>query len=194
MAGLPGEAGPAVRAVRERVTVAAIRRIGHVGTAVVADGQVGQDPHSRLAHVLARADLEVAEPRGREEPVVERVDPRGRRGFVAYTGQEQQQVGPVALDFESDAIAIVEHPAGKVVFAGEPVDEGPQCYIVVGAFGDPANVTKMTARLQALNYTVEELQGRRLTKVAVRTSCERGNLKKVLSELRSSVNPEAWIY
>lgn len=75
-----------------------------------------------------------------------------------------------------------------------PVEDGPPCYIVVGAFGDPVNVDKMTERLQAMNYTVEKMQGRTLTKVAVRASCDQDKLQLLLNELRSSVNPESWIY
>ncbi len=77
----------------------------------------------------------------------------------------------------------------------QPIDEGvTPCYIVVGAFGDPINVSKMVDRLKAMNYTVEELRGRTLTKVAISTSCDQQNLQRVLDEVRSSINPEAWIY
>lgn len=71
---------------------------------------------------------------------------------------------------------------------------GPPCYIIVGAFGDPANVEKMVARLQTMQYTVEQIKGRTLTKVAIRTSCDQAELQRLLNEVRTSVNPESWIY
>ena len=39
-----------------------------------------------------------------------------------------------------------------------------------------------------------EIKGGALTKVAIKTSCDQDNLQKVLSDARSSINPEAWIY
>lgn len=68
------------------------------------------------------------------------------------------------------------------------------CYIVVGAFTDTANITRMINRLNDLGYTAEKLPGKSLTRVAIVTSCDTANLQKVLDEARSNINPEAWIY
>ena len=78
-----------------------------------------------------------------------------------------------------------------------PVDTKPSgstCYVVVGAFTDQSNVTKMMERLVSLGYTAEQIQGGSLTRVAIRTDCEPANLQKILNDARSSINPEAWIY
>jgi hypothetical protein len=66
------------------------------------------------------------------------------------------------------------------------------CFVVVGAFSDAGNVTKMVDRLKAMGYISEEIKGGALTKVAIKTSCD--SLQKVLNDARSSINPEAWIY
>ncbi len=85
--------------------------------------------------------------------------------------------------------------ADSVKASGQNIKEtDPPCFIVVGAFGDPANVTKMEERLRSLGYVVELFKGRILTKVAIRTSCDQSNLNKVLNDVRSSINPESWIY
>ena len=68
------------------------------------------------------------------------------------------------------------------------------CFIVVGAFTDTANVTRMMARLNDLGYEAEQISGKTLTRVAIKTSCDQTNLQKVLDEARSNINPEAWIY
>lgn len=71
---------------------------------------------------------------------------------------------------------------------------GSNCYVVVGAFTDQSNVTKMVDRLVSLGYTAEQIQGGSLTRVAIRTDCEPANLQKILNDARSAINPEAWIY
>ena len=66
------------------------------------------------------------------------------------------------------------------------------CFVVVGAFSDATNVAKMVERLKSMGYVTEEIKGGSLTRVAIKTSCD--NVQKVLTEARSSINPEAWIY
>ncbi len=70
----------------------------------------------------------------------------------------------------------------------------PPCFVVVGAFTNQNNVSKMMDRLRGLGYKAEKIAGGALTRVAISTSCEKDNLQKVLSEARASINPEAWIY
>ena len=71
---------------------------------------------------------------------------------------------------------------------------GSNCYVVVGAFTDQSNVTKMVDKLVSLGYTAEQIQGGSLTRVAIRTDCDPANLQKMLNDARTSINPEAWIY
>lgn len=68
------------------------------------------------------------------------------------------------------------------------------CYVVVGAFNDPTNISKMVDRLTSLGYESELLKGRSLTRVAIRSSCDPEVLQKLLNDSRSSINPESWIY
>ncbi|MGB4818721.1 MAG: SPOR domain-containing protein [Saprospiraceae bacterium] len=68
------------------------------------------------------------------------------------------------------------------------------CYVVVGAFTDPANISKMVDRLTSLGYVSELLKGGSLTRVAIRSSCDQEALQKLLNDARSSINPESWIY
>ncbi|MEO6130314.1 MAG: SPOR domain-containing protein [Saprospiraceae bacterium] len=71
---------------------------------------------------------------------------------------------------------------------------GPPCFIVVGAFSNSENVSRMVARLEASGYKTEQIKGGSLTRVAISTSCDKDNLQKVLAEAKSAINPEAWIY
>jgi hypothetical protein len=68
------------------------------------------------------------------------------------------------------------------------------CYVVVGAFTDPTNISKMVDRLTSLGYESELLKGGSLTRVAIRSSCDQEALQKLLNDARSSINPESWIY
>jgi len=87
----------------------------------------------------------------------------------------------------------------------EPVTETPKqeakqtpdksfCYIIVGAFKDASNVSKMEERLIGLGYEVEKITGGTLTRVAIQSSCDKTILQQTLNDARSQVNPEAWIY
>ncbi len=84
----------------------------------------------------------------------------------------------------------VQEPETPVV----PDDNTSKCYIIVEAFGDPANVARMVARLEGMQYTVRQFSGRTLTKVGVESGCGQEELQRRLNELRSTVNPESWIY
>ncbi len=68
------------------------------------------------------------------------------------------------------------------------------CYVIVGAFGNPDNVTKMVQRLEGMGYKSAQIKGGTLTKVAISTSCDKETLEKILNEARSGINPESWIY
>ncbi|HEX5111863.1 MAG TPA: SPOR domain-containing protein [Saprospiraceae bacterium] len=89
--------------------------------------------------------------------------------------------------------------------APKPVPETPKaqatqtpdksyCYIIVGAFKDASNVSNMENRLISLGYEVEKIAGGTLTRVAIKSSCDKTILQQTLNDARSKVNPEAWIY
>ena len=73
-------------------------------------------------------------------------------------------------------------------------DTEPPCFVIVGAFTNPGNVSRMVERLESLGYTSEQIKGGTLTRVAIRTSCDKAELQKILSEARAEINPESWIY
>ena len=75
-----------------------------------------------------------------------------------------------------------------------PAETETPCFVVVGAFSNQDNVSRMVQRLESLGYKSSEIKGGSLTRVAINTSCDKDNLEKVLNEARSAINPEAWIY
>lgn len=68
------------------------------------------------------------------------------------------------------------------------------CYVVVGAFASENNVTRMSDRLSSAGYTVQLISGSTLTKVAIKTSCNKDTLQQILNDARTAINPESWIY
>lgn len=115
-------------------------------------------------------------------------------------GITRVEPAPLPAGTSSDSTSGSDTPEVKVPSPVTPADtssppsQDESCYIIVGAFTDPANVTRMMDRLTALGFTAEQIKGSSLTKVAIRTSCEPQSLQKVLNDARSSINPEAWIY
>ena len=100
------------------------------------------------------------------------------------------------LDNREDSIPVVE-PEVKQDTVKEPAvtePTPPPCFVVVGAFSNSDNVTRMEERLKKLGYTSAQIKGGSLTRVAISTSCDKDNLQKVLNEARSGINPESWIY
>jgi hypothetical protein len=68
------------------------------------------------------------------------------------------------------------------------------CYVVVGAFKDASNISRMEERVISMGYEVEKIQGGALTRVAIKTSCDKQVLQQTLNDARAKLNPEAWIY
>lgn len=109
--------------------------------------------------------------------------------------------GEITMPSDTQRIVVENIPVQEVppLKDSTPVQEvredtSPPCFIVVGAFTDPSNVAKMVERLTSMGYTSEEIKGKTLTRVAIRTSCDPANMQKILNEARSTINPEAWIY
>jgi cell division septation protein DedD len=75
-----------------------------------------------------------------------------------------------------------------------PIETGESCYVVVGAFSDLSNASRMMERLSSMGYIGEEIKNGALTKVAIKTTCNATTLQKTLNDARASINPEAWIY
>jgi hypothetical protein len=108
----------------------------------------------------------------------------------------QAQDSMIGDDIKQE-IPVTEVPDTQPVTTPPPLtreETGSPCYVVVGAFSEQLNVTRMVDRVVSMGYEVEQIKGGALTRVAIRTNCDATNLQKVLNEARSSINPEAWIY
>jgi hypothetical protein len=68
------------------------------------------------------------------------------------------------------------------------------CYVIVGAFKDAANIAKMEERVTSMGYEVERITGGALTRVAIKSSCDKQILQQTLNDARAKLNPEAWLY
>jgi hypothetical protein len=71
--------------------------------------------------------------------------------------------------------------------------KGRECHVVVGAFGVNSNVRRMVSRLESLGYSVDTMAKGSLTQVGVPAPCGTAEIERVLAELRSSVEAQAWI-
>ena len=88
---------------------------------------------------------------------------------------------------EPETIPETEEPSKP-----EIVDKA--CFIVVGAFSNADNISRMVTRITSMGYEAEQINGGALTKVAIRSGCDKITLQKILNEARSSINPESWVY
>ena len=68
------------------------------------------------------------------------------------------------------------------------------CYVIVGAFKDASNVDKMVDRVISMGYEAEKITGGSLTRVAIKSSCDKQVLQQTLNDARAKLNPEAWLY
>lgn len=68
------------------------------------------------------------------------------------------------------------------------------CIIVVGAFGSAANLNKMEKKLTDLGWRVYSEKSVTLTRMGVYAPCDRSELNAALREIKTTVEPAAWIY
>ena len=96
---------------------------------------------------------------------------------------------------DGEVPVINDHQSNQQTPAVEtPSTNSSPCYVVVGAFSDATNITRMVDRLTGLGYVPEQIKGGSLIRVAIRSSCDQDSLQKLLNEARTSINPESWIY
>lgn len=93
---------------------------------------------------------------------------------------------------EEGTLGIEPDTQASVQSATTPVT-GRECHVVVGAFGVDSNVRRMITRLEALGYSVDTMAKGSLTQVGVPAPCGTAEIERVLAELRSSVEAQAWI-
>jgi hypothetical protein len=120
--------------------------------------------------------------------------------YIAVTNDTLETSSPDVIIV--DTLEFIEEPlpADTVEDTLPQVDEkipeeiADPCFVVVGAFSNADNVTRMENRLKELGYDTELIRGGALTRVAIRTGCDQPTLQKTLNDARSSVNPDSWIY
>jgi hypothetical protein len=120
------EARPAVGAVDERVTVAAVARIEELGEAFLAGRHIGRDERGGLSGPLALRD-----PESRFAP---RLQLLGGHPLNAGQGrrlgrqplEEPIDSPAVSLHLEQHSSLVVEDVTAEVQGAGQPVDERPE--------------------------------------------------------------------
>lgn len=69
---------------------------------------------------------------------------------------------------------------------------GDDCALVLGAFSNSGNVTRMKSQLESEGYRVYEEKRNELTRVGILIPCEASN--SGLKEVRNKYNPEAWVF
>ncbi|NYH20232.1 hypothetical protein GGD41_007460 [Paraburkholderia bryophila] len=115
-----------MRAVGERITVAAVGRVGDIRRAVGADHRVRRHTGVNRA-AFARHDPEVAR-LGRLVQLMplDRVDTRERRALGAQTFDEPLQRPRVAPRVNQHAVAVVAHVADHAASVRDPPHGGPE--------------------------------------------------------------------
>lgn len=93
---------------------------------------------------------------------------------------------PVTSDLLQPVIDTMVQPS--------PAQPSGNCFIVVGAFADTANVVRMEVRLREMGYVPVRLPTRSLVRVAIQCTCDPVALGNVLDDARSRIHPQAWIY
>ncbi len=126
------EAGSAVRAVGERVAIAAVGGIEQLAQTRVAGGRIGRDGLPAFVQ-LARDDLEGGETAGLLLLDLHLVDPRQGRRPLPQIAQEavQRLFGAVQLDL--DLAVRVPDPARQPVALGQLEHERPEADALNGA-------------------------------------------------------------
>ena len=119
------EAGPAVRAVDERVAVAAVGRVEQLGEAGVAGRGVGRHACGRRS-AAARGDREASLTGRREIAGGHRLHAREGRRLGRQASEEPLHVAGVALDFDRHAARVVEDEARESELGCEAMDVGPE--------------------------------------------------------------------
>ena len=121
-----GEAGPAVRAVHERVAEASIPSIPELAEAVVAGGDVGRDEGSLGCGRAALHDREARGSSRRDGSRAHPLDDREGRCLGGECRLELRQPLDRSLDLDEDPFAVVADETGQVQLMGESVDVGAE--------------------------------------------------------------------
>ena len=144
------EARAAVRAVDERIAVAAIGRVEELAQAVVAGrGVRGHERRPPSARVRAEHDREPGLEAGRAGGRVDARHTRERRRLGRDRRDERGERARLALGLDDDAVGVVEHEPGDAVAVGQPVHEGTEA----DALDDATHPQAQTLRLRGPRLT-----------------------------------------
>ncbi len=117
------EARTAIRAVRERIPIAAVRRIKNLAQTIGTRRDVRQHQRGLFAAGFARADFESVVAGWIEPRAFQALDGTARRFFGFEAKEELFQRRGRAFDFDADALRRVVHPAVQLEFRRQPKDE-----------------------------------------------------------------------
>ena len=121
-----GEARAAVGAVGERVAVAPVGRVEHLGQAVRAGRQVRQHQRRPGPGLVAVPDLEGREPRGGQPRGLDALHDGAGRPLGHDPLAEALERPARTLDLDEDPARVVQDPARQGQLPGEAEDEGPE--------------------------------------------------------------------
>ena len=120
-----GEAGAAVRAVGERVAVAAVAGREHIARAFAAGRRVRRDRGSDMpCFALMNGEGRIA--LQRNFSAQNRIDSRERRFGGTECRFKPQYSFSLPLDFDPDTGRIIKDEAGQMAFKRYPVNGGPE--------------------------------------------------------------------
>ncbi len=127
------EPWPAVRAIRERIAVPAIRGVEQLTQAVDAGRAVRGDERVGRPTGAARGDPEVRLAGRRQRLRRDLVDRRERRQLADEARHEALDPLPAALDLEQHPVLVIEDVAAERLLVREPVHEWPEADALDGA-------------------------------------------------------------
>ncbi len=116
----------AVRAVRERIAIAAIRRVQQLSQALGAGRRVGRDQRQRLATGRRRGDPELRATRDGGVVADHALDVRQRGRLAHHAPGEGLDRVDGALDLQQHAPLVVQHPPAEAQLGCEPKDKRPE--------------------------------------------------------------------
>lgn len=84
-------------------------------------------------------------------------------------------------------------PKFKELRISAPLQSDHECVIIVGAFANQNNVSRMVNRIETTNYRSVVIQGAHLTKVGLRVDCATNDPEQALRWAQQEIDPSAWV-
>ena len=124
---------------------------------------------------LAPADETITGTEEVEQPIVS----------TDQTKDETESISEINVDSKNQKNNTLD-PSSSTISSGE-------CIIIVGAFGQGANMNSMIEKLRSSGYSVYVDSARTLSRVGVFSSCNQPDLNRHLDILQRDVEPNSWI-